>query len=290
MDPAVWFEFLEIPEMQRAFWVAVFAGPACALLGSFITLRGLSFFSDAIAHSALTALALGFLLNIATDAHAPAMQALLAGFCVALAVAMEWARERTGLRPDTVLALAFTGSIACGVILISRLRGYRVMETALFGDILACNWGDVALVATLALVVFLVVAANLRALALTTVNEHLARLEGIPVRRLNYAFVILVALVTALLLRQMGAMLISGLIVIPAAAARFVAPSFRAMLRLAVVFGLLGAVAGLSASYHLDTQTGPTIVLADLAVFGAAASGAALLARIRARGRRLATR
>lgn len=279
-------EFLEIPEMQRALFVAALAGPACALLGTFITLRGLAFFSDAIAHSALTALAIGFLFNLATDAHAPAMQALLAGFCVLLAVLMEWARERTGLRPDTVLALAFTGSIALGVVLISRLRGYRVLESALFGDILACTWLDIALVAVLAITVFAVVGLNLRAFALSTVNEHLARLEGIPVRRLNYVFVVLVALVVALLLRQIGAMLISGLLVIPAAAARFVAPSFRAMLRLAVGFGLVGALLGLFASYHLDTPTGPTMVLADLVLFGVAAAGAALAGRWRRRNGR----
>jgi zinc transport system permease protein len=281
MDPGHWFEFLEIPEMQRALFVAALAGPACALLGTFITLRGLAFFSDAIAHSALTALTIGFLFNIAADAHAPAMQVLLAAFCVLLACVMEWARERTGLRPDTVLALAFTGSIAWGFVLISRLRGYRVLETALFGDILACTWMDIALIAAVALLVLGVVGFNLRALALSTVNENLARLEGIPVRRLNYVFVVLVALVVALLLRQIGAMLISGLMVIPAAAARFVAPSFRAMLRLAVVFGFVGAMLGLFASYHLDTPTGPTIVLSDLALFGVAAAGAALIGRRR---------
>ena len=289
MDPGSLFEFLEIPEMQRAFLVALLAGPACALLGTFITLRGLSFFSDAIAHAAMTGVALGFLLDIADDVDAPAMQVLLVIFCLSLALLMEWARERTGLRSDTILALSFTGSIAFGVILISRLRGYRVLEGALFGDILATTWADVLLVACLSVTVFAVVVFNLRALALTTVNDSLARLEGMPVRRLNYLFVALVALVVALLLRQVGAIVISGLIVIPAAAARVIAPSFQAMLRIVVAFGFFGALCGLVASYHFDTPTGPTIVLADVLLFvGSLVAGTFLSRRAGARRRRAA--
>jgi len=262
-----WFlEFLELPQMQHAFLVALIAGPVGGLLGSFITLRGMSFFSDAIAHGAMTGVTLGFVLNLARDVNSPAMQATVVVFCVAMALLMAWLLERTTLHADTVIAFTYTGSVALGVVMISRLRGYRALESALFGDILASSQTDVWVMAGLAVLAFGFLAFNLRPLTLAVVQENLAKIEGFNTRRLNYAFVVLIALVIAVLLRQLGALLISGLIVVPAAAARVVAGNFRAMLLVSAGFGLAGAAFGVFGSYHLDTPTGPTIVLADVVI------------------------
>lgn len=252
--------------MQNAFCIALIAGPVGGLLGSFITLRRLAFFSDAISHAAMTGVTLGFVLRIGRDAGSPAMQFTLVVFSVLVALLMAWLLERTTLSADTVIAFSYTGSVALGVVLISRLQGYRVLEGALFGDILASSIADVAIIALLGLVTVAFLAFNLRALTLCVVQESLARLEGFNTRRLNYFFVVLLALVVALLLRQLGALLISGLIVVPAAAARIAAGDFRSMLLLSGGFGLLGAVAGVYFSYHFDTPTGPTMVLTDVAI------------------------
>ncbi len=265
----IFVEFLELPQMQRAFLIAVIAGPVAGLLGAFITSRRMSFFSDAIAHAAMTGVALGFTLRLADDTRGPAMQGTLVIFCVAIALVMAWLFERTTLHTDTVIAFSYAGSVALGVVLISRLRGYRVLEGALFGDILAASWADVWTITALAVVTLGFLFLNLRALTLMVVQEDLARLEGFRTRRLNYFFVVLVAVVVALLLRQLGALLISGLVVVPAASARVVAGTFRRMLLLSAVFGLTGAATGVFSSYHLDTPTGPTIVLADVALLTA---------------------
>lgn len=274
-------EFLELPQMQRAFLVAVIAAPVAGVLGTFITLRRMSFFSDAIAHAAMTGVTLGFALHLARDMSDPGMLGTLVVFCAAIALLMAWLFERTNLHTDTVIAFSYTGSVALGVILISRLRGPRVLENALFGDILAALPSDVWLIAGLAVAVLAFLGMNLRALTLCVVNENLARMEGINVRRLNYAFVVVVAVVVALLLRQLGALLISGLIVIPAAAARLVAGTFRGMLVLSGVFGLIGAAVGVFGSYHLDTPTGPTVVLGDVALLTGCLVFAALMPRVR---------
>jgi zinc transport system permease protein len=259
-------EFLDLPQMQRAFMIALIAGPVAGLLGTFITLRRMSFFSDAISHGAMTGVALGLALNLARDMNSPAMQLILVVFCGLTALLMAWLFERTALHADTVIAFSYTGSVALGVIVISRLRGYRVLEGALFGDILAASSTDVWLTVALAAGTMGFLALNLRALALSVVQENLARLEGVNVQRLNYLFVVVIAVVVALLLRQLGALLISGLIVVPAAAARIVAMNFRGMLVLSAAFGLIGAGLGVFASYHLDSPTGPTIVLTDVAI------------------------
>src|SRR3989442_14831056 len=92
---ALFFEFLELPQMQRAFLIALIAGPVAGLLGAFITLRRMAFFSDAISHAAMTGVTLGFALRLAGDAKSPAMQATLFGFFVAIALGMAWVFLRT---------------------------------------------------------------------------------------------------------------------------------------------------------------------------------------------------
>ena len=260
------YDFFDLPEMRCALMIALIAGPVGGLLGTFITLRGMAFFSDAISHGAMTGVTLGFLLNLSRDAAHPAMQAVLVLFCVTLSLLMAWLMERTSLHADTVIAFTYTGSVALGVVMISRLRGYRALEGALFGDILASSMVDVWIMAALALVTLGFLAFNLRPLTLAVVQENLAKIEGYNTRRLNYAFVVIIALVIALLLRQLGALLISGLIVVPAAAARVVAGNFRNMLVISAVFGFIGAAAGVFGSYPLETPTGPTIVLADVLI------------------------
>lgn len=281
------FEFLELPQMQHAFLIALISGPIVGLLGCFITLRKMSFFSDALSHGAMTGVALGFILNLAKDINSPSMQLVLIVFCVLTALLMAWLFENTTLYTDTIIAFSFTGSVALGVILISKLRGYRVLENALFGDILASSTRDVWTMAGLAAVTLIFLALNMRALTLSVIQENLAKLEGFKMRRLNYAFVTLIAIVVALLLRQLGALLLTGLIVVPAAAARVVAGSFRWMLLLSALFGLIGSATGVFSSFYLDTPTGPTIVLADVAILTICLLGGSLVGRtLRDRSRR----
>ena len=273
-------ELLQNPQLQRALWIALIAGPVLGLLGAIITLRGLAFFSDAISHSAMTGVGLGLMLRLANDVYGPSMQAVLVVFCCAIALIMAWLLERTSLRADTVIAFSYSVATALGVILISRLKGYQSLEGVLFGEILFASDWDVWLVIGLGLIVSIFLALNLRGLLLCTIEENLARLAGINVRRLNYSFVVLIALVVALLLQQLGALLIGGLIVIPAAASRMVARSFRQMLCWSAVFALLAGMVGILASAQYDLPTGPSIVLANtLFLFLAMIAGRFVLQR-----------
>lgn len=274
-------EFLELPQMQRAFLIALIAGPVAGLLGAFITLRRMAFFSDAIAHSAMTGVTLGFALNLARDAQSVPMQLMLVVFCTAVALLIAWLFETTALHTDTVIAFSYAGSVAFGVVMLSKLHLNRALEGALFGDILAASPGDIWLIAGLGIATVGFLGFNLRALTLSVVQENLARAEGFQMRRLNYALVVLIALVVALLLRQLGALLISGLLVVPAAAARVIAPNFRSMLMLSTGLGLTGAACGVFASYHLDTPTGPTIVLTDVVILSLCLGLAMVLGRAR---------
>lgn len=272
-------DIFTLPPMHRAFWVAVLAAPFCALIGSFITLKRLAFFSHAVSHSAITGLALGFTFHLSQSAASPGMQVALAIFCMAIALLMAWLFENTTLPPDTIMAFSFTGSVALGVILISRIRDYQVLEGVLFGDILAARWTDLWTIGALGVAVAGFIAVFYRPLALSVVNETLARLEGYPVRRMNYLFIILISLVVAVLMRQLGALLVNGMLVIPAAAARSIAGSFRQMLWFSVVIGVVGAVAGIFSSYHMDMPTGPALVLAQVVLLAACLVAGGVLRR-----------
>lgn len=268
------FEFLELPQMRCAFLIALIAGPVVGLLGSFITLRKMSFFSDALSHGAMTGIALGFILNLAQDINSPSMQIVLVVFCVGMGLLMAWLFERTDLNTDTIIAFSFTGSMALGVILISKMSGYHgLLESALFGDILASSPRDVWMMAGLAVVTLIFLALNMRPLTLSIIQENLVKLEGYNMRRLNYVFVTLTAVVVALLIRQLGTLLLTGLIVVPAAAARVIAGSFRKMLLLSALFGLIGAASGVYISFYASTPTGPTIVLSDVVILSICLTG-----------------
>jgi ABC-type Mn2+/Zn2+ transport system permease subunit len=246
--------------MRYALISAVILGPTCALLGVFVTLRGMAFFSDSLAHSAVTGVALGFLLQEKTGLGIDPMLVVLV-FSVALASLMAWLFHRTTLRPDTVIAFSFTGSVALGVIIIAWLQQYRLLEGILFGSIYANGPGDILRQSLLAVLVLGFLLLQMRPLTLSTLHPELARTRGIRTGLLNYIFAILIAATVVVSLRMLGA-----LIVIPAAAAKLVSNSFAAMLLVSAAIGLVVPFTGVVASCQLDLPTGPTIVLANVAV------------------------
>jgi ABC-type Mn2+/Zn2+ transport system permease subunit len=250
------------PFMQRALLAALFLGPLCALLGVFVTARRMAFFSDTISHGALTGVALGVWWGLAD----PTLPLVL--FSLLVAAAIFWLQENTDLLTDTIMALLLSGSVALGIILLGLMKtrpgdihGY------LFGDILAIGPRDVWVAAALLLVIGAGAFAKLNELSLITVQSEMAHVCGVPVRRLNWFFVIGLTLTVAMAIRLLGIILVTALIVIPPAAARNVSRNLRQHLVLSVGFGALAALGGTLASYQLDVPCGPTIVLGCVALF-----------------------
>ncbi|MDE1170332.1 MAG: metal ABC transporter permease [Verrucomicrobium sp.] len=256
-------DFWHYPFLRNAFLAALLLGPACGLLGVFVTLRGMAFFSDAIAHAALTGVALALLLQQCLGTHVDLLAVVLT-FSLGLSAAMAHLLNRTHLRSDTVIAFSFTGSVALGVLLISKLGQYRLLDGVLFGDIYANAPRDLLAQAGLAAGLFAFFGWNLRPYLLTLVEPDLARVEGANLERLNLVFALLVGATVTLCLKMLGTLLLSGLIVIPPAAAKLVARNFRQMIFYSVGLGLVGAGSGVLLSYACDTPTGPTLVLTDL--------------------------
>jgi zinc transport system permease protein len=248
--------------MQRALLAALFLGPLCALLGVFVTARRMAFFSDTISHGALTGVALGFWLGM-PDPTAP-----LILFSLLIAGAIVWLRERTDLVTDTIMALLLSGSVAIGMIILSLLRRRPGdIHRFLFGDILAIGPQEVWLAGALFAVVGAGVFWKLNELSLITVQEEMAHVCGVPVRRLNFLFVIVLTLTVAVTIRLLGIILVTSLIVIPPATARSLSGNLRQQILLSIVIGLVGALAGTMLSYVLDVPCGPMIVVTCIALF-----------------------
>ena len=253
--------------MRYALLSACILGPACALLGVFVTLRGMAFFSDALAHSAVTGVALGFLVQEKLDLTVDPMLCVFL-FSFLLASFMAWLFHRTTLTPDTVIAFSFTGSVAFGVIVISLLGKYRLLDGILFGSIYANGPADLVRQGVLALVICVVIIGWMRSYTLTTLSPEMAHGQRLRTGWLNYTFALLIAATVAVCLKMLGALLLSALIVIPPAAAKLISGSFRSLLVVSVIGGLLAAATGVIISWHLNVPTGPCIVLTDVLLLG----------------------
>jgi len=224
-------------------------------------LRQLSFFSDALGHSALLGITLGVLLGLD-----PTL--VLVPFAVLFALLVNALVQRSRLSADALLNIIYSSSLAIAVLVLSRFpRAGGGLQQLLFGDILGVGWLDLALMAAMLVVTVIGLVLNRRAQILLCVDEPLARSRGIAVDRQRLLFVVALAVVVALSIKAVGVLLISAFVVIPASAARLLARSFSGYQLLASGLGALGAVLGLLASAAFNLPSGPSVVLVQLLGF-----------------------
>lgn len=236
--------------------VAAIAGP----LGCFVVWRRMAYFGEATAHAAL----LGVALALATEL--PVMAGVLAvASGMAAGVAALWAR---GYAVDTLLGVAAHGALAAGLVALAFLPGVRVdLMGYLFGDILAVSAVDVAVIWGGAVLGLAALAAFWRPLVNSTINAELAAAEGGNPGRDRLVLVLALAVLIAIALKVVGVLLVTALLVIPAAAARPLARTPEAMAVLAALVGAGAVGAGLWTSWEADTPAGPSIAVAALAAF-----------------------
>ena len=240
--------------------VALAAGP----LGCFIIWRRMAYFGDTLSHAGLTGVALGLLVGVGPTVG---MAAVGAGAGVLLLLLQ---RQRR-IPADTLLGILSHAALACGLIAMSFMDKVRVdLFGYLFGDILAVDWGDVAAVYLGAVAVLAVLAFHWRALITLTVHEDMAAAEGVPVARTRFLFTLMIALAVAVALKIVGVLLVTAMLIIPAAAARPLARSPEAMAVCAGLTGSLAVIGGLAASLAWDLPSGPAIVAAAVVLFVAA--------------------
>ena len=247
------------------FTRALVAGIGLALttgpLGCFIIWRRMAYFGDTMAHSALLGVALAFLLEINLTVGVFIVAALAS-------LALLLLERRGALSADALLGILSHSTLALGLVIVAFMTWLRVdLMGFLFGDILAVSRLDIAMIWGGGALVIAMIAWLWRPLLAATVNEELARAEGMSPGRSRLAFMLLMALVIAIAMKLVGILLITALMIIPAATARRFASTPEAMAIGASVIGALAVTGGLFGSLHFDTPSGPSIVVAALALF-----------------------
>ncbi|MDR7545013.1 MAG: metal ABC transporter permease [Armatimonadota bacterium] len=259
-------EILQYGFMQRAMLAGLMIGVIAPLIGVFLVLRRLSLIADTLSHVALAGVAAGILLN--TYPVAGALVAALVG-----AVGIERLRVSGRLFGEAVLAMALSGGFAVAVVLISLANGFNVeLFSYLFGAITVVQPRDLWVILILGLAVLGHVVLMYKELFAITFDEEGARVQGVAVDAINLLLTALTAVTVVVVMRIVGILLTSGLLVIPALTALRLARSFRETLVLAAACSLVAVLVGMMASFYLDVAAGGAIVLVALLLFGAASA------------------
>ncbi len=259
-------EILNYAFMQRALLASALIGTVSAVVGVYVVLRGLSFIGAGIAHASFGGVALGFLLGINPLASAVA-------FCLLVALAIAWTSRRAAVKEDTAIGIFFASTMALGILLIGFMRGYNVdLFGYLFGSVLAVTGEDLWLSLGLGAAVLIVVGLFYKELLFITFDEEMAQVSGVPAGVLYILLLSLIALTVVLGIKIVGIILVSALIVIPAAAAYQLTEDFHRMIVLSVLLGNASTLVGLFLSYWLNTASGATMVLTATVIFFACAA------------------
>lgn len=255
------FEILALPFFQRALLAGIILGLLMAVLGVIVVLRKMSFFSDAIGHSALTGIALGLLLGINPFWAAFA-------FSILIALLIAYIRAKSKLSLDTLLGVFFSASVALGVLLINMSTSYRGdLVSFLFGNILTISPGDVIASFMMSIIVLGILGIAGKKLIFIAFDASLAKAEGINVHLYETLLLIILAATIALAVKFVGIILVTALLIIPAASAQNIARSLASMFMLSAAISLLSTIIGMAASTVTRAPSGPAIVLTATVMF-----------------------
>jgi manganese/iron transport system permease protein len=245
----------------RALIAAVIVGTVCAVVGTFVVLRGIAFIGDAVAHAAFPGIVGAFILGIPFYLGA-------AVAAVGTSLAIGYVTRRARIRADTAIGVLFAGTFALGIFLYSTIQGYVAdLFSYLFGYLLSINQADLIGLIVLGGLVLAVVGVLWKELLYATFDPLGAAASGLRVEWLEYVFLALVALTIVISLQAVGIILVVAMLVTPAATAQLLTVRFGSLMALAVAFGVVTAVAGLYLSFWLNVASGATIVLVQTGLF-----------------------
>ncbi|WP_417225735.1 zinc ABC transporter permease subunit ZnuB [Amphritea sp.] len=237
--------------------VAMIAGP----LGAFVVWRRMAYFGDTLAHSALLGVAMGVLFDLNVNLA-------VVSCCLLLALILVSLQRQHLVATDTLLGIMAHSSLSLGLVAIALLDDVRVdLMDYLFGDLLAISPTDLYWIYGGGCIVLLLIWRLWNSLLAITINEELAQVEGVPVARVRLTLMLLIGVVIAIAMKVVGILLITSLLIIPAASARRLANSPEQMAIIASLLGMVAVVLGLYASYQFDTPAGPSVVVAALIQF-----------------------
>lgn len=254
-------EPFEFAFMQRAFLAAGFAAVVCAVIGTFVVLKGMAFIGDAVAHSSLAGMAVAYFFggSIFWGALCWAIPASLAMTAIS---------RRANLRMDTSIGIIFSTGFAIGIILMSRVNNYTAdLFGFLFGNVLGVSWSETALIGGIAGGILILVVAFYKELLYVSYDADMSAASGIPVRFVQYLLPTLVGVTTVVSLKAVGIILVLALLVTPPATGILLARRLPGIVTCSITSALLATVSGLYLSFHANLPTGPSIVIVSSGFF-----------------------
>ena len=261
---SVWYHLCELLPLEMLRWdfmknallAILLMAPLFGLLSTMIVTGRMSFFSDALGHSAFTGIAIGAICGIA----APLWAAVI--FSVVFALLFSWVRSRSNQAADTLIGVFSSTAVALGIFAATLGGGsFTKYNKYLIGDILSISPGEIGMLALtlICVAVFWVCYSN--RLTLTAIHPQLASSRGIPVKLSNTLFTVAIALVVTLSISSVGLLILNSLLVLPAASARNVARNLKQYHLFSILFALAAGLAGLTVSYYIGASAGASISL-----------------------------
>jgi zinc transport system permease protein len=247
--------------IQKAFMVGILVSVICSVISFFVLVNRLSFIGVGISHAAFGGVAIGFALGI--DATLSAVI-----FAVLTAWLIGIVSRQGRLHEDTTIGIFYAAAMALGIVVIGLFRGYNVdLFGYLFGNILSVTLQDLWVVGILGFLILGIIYSFFKEFLYISFDEESAQVNGVPTTFFYYLLLTLMAVTIVISMKVVGIILVSALLVIPAAAAYEVSSQYRTILVLSILIGLASAVGGLMVSYRFNTASGATIVLLAAVIF-----------------------
>ncbi len=247
--------------MQRGLVAAILVGVVCAVMGTFVVLKGLAFIGDAVSHAALPGLVIAFMLGIP----------LYIGGAIAAvgtAIAIGAVARRGGLRFDTAVGVLFAGTFALGILLFSTIRNYTTdLFSYLLGNVLGITTSDLLAIALLGTIVLGIVSVLRKELLYATFDPGGAGASGLPVPALEYLLLALLGVTIVVSIQAVGIVMVVAMLVTPAATAQLLVVRFGRMIAVSILVASASAVVGLYLSFYLNVASGASIVLVETVGF-----------------------
>jgi manganese/iron transport system permease protein len=252
---------LHYPFIVRGLLASAMVGTLCAVVGTYVVLRGMAFFGDALAHAILPGIAIAYLLDVNLF-----WGALIMGLLTAVGIG--YLSQRGQVKEDTAIGVIFAASFALGVALLSTVQTYSVDLThILFGNVLGVSNTDLWLTAGLGVTVLLVVVFLYKELLVISFDSILAATLRLPLNALYYLLLVLIALTTVVSLQTVGVALMVAMLVTPAATAYLLTRRLWHMMIVGAAIGAVSSVAGLYLSFYVNIASGAAVVLVCTAFF-----------------------
>lgn len=261
METILPFGFMEYDFIKNAILAVIVISPIFGLLGTMIVNNKMSFFSDALGHSALTGVAIGALIGISNYSIS------MIAFAVVFALLLNYVKQKGTTSADTIISVFSSTAIAIGLVILSKTGGINKYSSYLVGDILSISTGEILTLLITLVITFGVWLVIFNKLLAISVNSTLAKTKGINATLVENIFVVLIAVIVMVTIRWIGILLINSLIILPAASSRNISSNVRQYTLNAIILSLISGVFGIVISFGAGFATGPTIVVVSAVLY-----------------------